>query len=89
MGREEAWAQLMAAPFGYRQCPGTARRRGMAIVLGWLAEQPGGRWQDRWVAAGAGGVWPPLAAAAIGVESARREGKPASGSAAVAPGLLS
>jgi hypothetical protein len=25
----------------------------MAIVLGWLEDQPGGTWQDRWLAAGA------------------------------------
>ncbi len=54
MGRDEVWGHLIAAPFPKTgSAPERARRRGMAIVLGWLADQPGGSWQDRWLAAGA------------------------------------
>jgi hypothetical protein len=54
MGRDQVWGHLIAAPSA-KTCsaPERARRRGMAIVLGWLEDQPGGTWQDRWLAAGA------------------------------------
>ena len=92
MGRDEVWGHLIAAPFPKTgSAPERARRRGMAIVLGWLADQPGGSWQDRWLAAGAeadpAADWRllPLAWNLHG-----SEGKPRQRDQhAVAPGLLS
>src|SRR5712692_1526038 len=58
-----AYFQRRGQPAPATAAPGTepgaapvydpASLRGMAIVLGWLADQPGGSWQDRWLAAGA------------------------------------
>ena len=60
MGRDEVWGHLIAAPFPKTgSAPERARRRGMAIVLGWLADQPGGSWQDRWLAAALRPIRPP------------------------------
>ena len=92
MGRDQVWGHLIAAPFPKTgSAPERARRRGMAIVLGWLADQPGGSWQDRWLAAGAeadpAADWRllPLAWNLRG-----SEGKPRQRDQhAVAPGLLS
>src|SRR5258708_5680911 len=92
MGRDQVWNHLVAAPFAKTgSAPERARRRGMAIVLGWLEDQPGGTWQDRWLAAGAeddpAGDWRllPLAWNLRG-----SEGKPRQRAQhAVAPGLLS
>ena len=92
MGRDQVWGHLIAAPSAKTgSAPERARRRGMAIVLGWLADQPGGSWQDRWLAAGAeadpAADWRllPLAWNLRG-----SEGKPRQRDQhAVAPGLLS
>jgi hypothetical protein len=92
MGRDQVWGHLIAAPFPKAgSAPERARRRGMAIVLGWLAGQPGGTWQDRWLAASAeadpAADWRllPLAWNLHG-----SEGKPRQRDQhAVAPGLLS
>ena len=55
VGREEARALLTAPPFrlGSR---GGQRQRGRILgqVLDWLGGQPGGTWQERWAASGAG-----------------------------------
>ncbi|MGH3196698.1 MAG: hypothetical protein ACRDNT_12355, partial [Streptosporangiaceae bacterium] len=53
MGRDQVREHLTGAPFAKTGAPERARRRGMAIVLGWLEGQPGSTWQDRWLAAGA------------------------------------
>jgi hypothetical protein len=40
--------------------PGTRnmRVRGVNLAVGWLADQPGGTWQQRWLASGAGAAGP-------------------------------
>jgi hypothetical protein len=92
MGRDQVWDHLISPQFAKTgSAPERARRRGMAIVLGWLAGQPGDSWQDRWLAAGAeadpAADWRllPLAWNLHG-----GEGKPRQRDQhAVAPGLLS
>jgi integrase len=92
MGRDQVWGHLIAAPFPKAgSAPERARRRGMAIVLGWLAGQPGGSWQDRWLATGAeadpAADWRLLP---LGWKLRGSEGKPRQRDQhAVAPGLLS
>jgi hypothetical protein len=55
VGRQEARALLTAPPFrlGSR---GSQQQRGRILgqVLDWLGGQPGGTWQERWAACGAG-----------------------------------
>jgi hypothetical protein len=54
MNRGQVWEYLVSPPFIKTvSAPERARRRGVAIVLGWLGHQPGDSWQDRWLAAGA------------------------------------
>ena len=47
-------ARLTAPPFA-RDNPHSrsARRRGLRLLLGWLEDQPGTTWQQRWLASGA------------------------------------
>jgi len=51
---QQVISRLLGAPF----TAGSAhlqrdRRRGLMRVLGWLEQQPGDTWQDRWIASGA------------------------------------
>ena len=57
--RSQVLALVGAAPFAL---PGSrvSRRRGLGLLLGWLEDQPGQSWQQRWLASGAdcaGGEW--------------------------------
>jgi hypothetical protein len=46
--------RLLAPPFpAGRPALDNERRRGVIRVLGWLDQQPGGTWQDRWITSGA------------------------------------
>ena len=54
MSRESVVHRLAAPPFVADTPAGEDnRRRGVRIVLDWLATQPGGTWQQRWLAGGA------------------------------------
>jgi integrase-like protein len=62
-------SRLLAAPFPAEpDRPATLRRhRGLRRLLGWLAEQPGQSWQQRWLASGADAMgnaawWQPVMA---------------------------
>lgn len=56
LSRQDVEQRLLAAPFVADAPAGeNNRRRGMRIVLDWLAAQPGVTWQQRWVASGAQG----------------------------------
>jgi hypothetical protein len=62
-------SRLLAPPFPTEpDRPATLRRRrGLTRLLGWLAEQPGESWQQRWLASGADAIgnaewWQPLIA---------------------------
>jgi integrase len=63
MDRAGVWALLSAAPFGTDNPGGRHRsshKSGLGLLLDWLEEQPGGNWQDRWLASGADaghGAW--------------------------------
>jgi Phage integrase family len=52
---EDIVERLLAPPFPAEpDRPATLRRRrGLTLLLGWLAEQPGQSWQQRWLASGA------------------------------------
>jgi hypothetical protein len=52
--REETLRRLTSAPFA-SDSAGTQKERalGLASVPGWLEDQPGDSWQDRWLASGA------------------------------------
>ena len=55
VGREEARALLTAPPFRLGSRGGQQQRgRILGQVLDWLGGQPGGTWQERWAACGAG-----------------------------------
>jgi hypothetical protein len=48
--------RLLAAPFAADGAAGEDnRRRGLRLVVDWLETQPGGTWQQRWLASGADG----------------------------------
>jgi hypothetical protein len=52
--RQQVLERLGAAPFAGDSSAGEDnRRRGVRIVLDWLATQPGDSWQQRWLACGA------------------------------------
>ena len=51
--RQEVQDLLSAPPFARTRNAGFNRRRGIRVVLDWLEAQPGGSWQDRWLASGA------------------------------------
>ena len=53
-GRGEVQARLLSPPFALAK-PGSqaTRRFGLVRVLDWLEQQPGGTWQERWIASGA------------------------------------
>src|SRR5712692_1531275 len=52
--REQVLARLFAPPFTPGNSIGQAKRRGgLRRMLDWLAGQPGGTWQERWIASGA------------------------------------
>jgi hypothetical protein len=53
MSREQVQDHLTVPPFTQTGEWENDRRRGVRIVLGWLEDQPGDTWQDRWLAAGA------------------------------------
>jgi hypothetical protein len=65
--REVTFNRLIAPPFrsGSAEVRGCARR-GLTVLLDWLAAQPGDTWQSRWIASGAdrvGANWFALLAA--------------------------
>ena len=52
--RQQVIEQLRAAPFtGGGAHLQWDRGRGLGHLLGWLEQQPGATWQDRWIASGA------------------------------------
>ena len=52
--RAEVRDRLLSPPFALAKPAGQATRRfGLVRVLDWLEQQPGGTWQERWVASGA------------------------------------
>jgi len=52
--RQEVLARLLAPPFPLDNPLGQqGRRLGLVSVVSWLEAQPGGSWQDRWLASGA------------------------------------
>jgi integrase len=52
--RDRVLARLLAPPFTLEDADAQQRRRrGLISVVDWLAEQPGGTWQQRWQASGA------------------------------------
>ena len=52
--REVTFARLLAPPFRSSSAEVRAcARRGLTVLLDWLAAQPGGTWQSRWIASGA------------------------------------
>ena len=61
LSRGQALAMLTAAPFVLNQRKAQYRRvAGLRLLLDWLTAQPGGSWQDRWLASGAdaaAGAW--------------------------------
>ena len=65
--REVIFARLLAPPFRSPSAEVRAcARRGLTVLLDWLAAQPGGAWQSRWMASGAdraGRDWVALPAA--------------------------
>jgi len=65
--RDTAWERLTQPPFVLDNAKSQQRRvRGLALLLDWLAAQPGQTWQDRWLASGAdraGAGWRQLPAA--------------------------
>jgi Phage integrase family len=53
--RQQLDRRLLAAPFAaVTPAAEENRRRGAGVVLGWLQDQPGATWQQRWLASGAG-----------------------------------
>lgn len=75
--RSAVLARVLAAPFSLEN-PNSQRHRrtGVLAVLGWLADFPGGAWQQRWRASGAeaAGDWRDLF---IGESAGRRRNAPA------------
>jgi hypothetical protein len=66
LSRPQVAARLLAAPFAADGLAGEQnRRQGISLVADWLETQPGGTWQQRWLASGAGSDgridWRPLA----------------------------
>ncbi len=59
--RRQVQEQLTREPFVARSVhTEKIRRRGVTLLLDWLAEQPGATWQERWAASGAdaaGAAW--------------------------------
>jgi hypothetical protein len=52
--RGRVLARLLASPFAFHHVKyQDSARRGLCRVLDWLQSQPGGSWQDRWIASGA------------------------------------
>ena len=90
VAREEARALLTAPPFrlGSR---GGQRQRGRILgqVLDWLGGQPGGTWQERWAASGAGQAgagWREIAARWLSAAGRAPAGGP--GGSGLGAGLL-
>jgi integrase-like protein len=79
--RQQVLSRLLAPPFPLEIPQSQGRRRlGLISVVGWLEDQPGGGWQDRWLASGAEDAadWRVLVAA----WQARRTGIPLAGAPA-------
>ncbi len=52
--RQQVLGRLLAPPFPLDNRLGQeGRRLGLVAVVNWLEAQPGGSWQDRWLASGA------------------------------------
>ena len=62
-GRASVWARLSVAPrtpTGLAAITARTPAAGLELLLDWLEDQPGGSWQDRWLASGAdagNGAW--------------------------------
>jgi integrase len=53
--RDAVWERLASPPFMPATAAGrTGHKLGLRLFLDWLTDQPGGSWQDRWLASGAG-----------------------------------
>src|SRR5260370_198895 len=53
-GGEVVLSGLLAPPFALaHSLSQQTRRQGLLTVVNWLEAQPGGTWQDRWIASGA------------------------------------
>ena len=78
-GRDAAWELLTRPPFVRDDVKGQQRRvRGLALLLDWLSAQPGGTWQERWLASGAdlaGAGWRQLPAAWLRDRGLHGEGR--------------
>jgi len=85
--RDTAWERLTRPPFVLEDAKRQQRRvRGLALLLDWLAAQPGQTWQERWLASGAdraGAGWRQLPAAWLHDLGLHREGRQAELSAAL------
>ncbi len=85
--RDTAWERLTRPPFVLEDAKRQQRRvRGLALLLDWLAAQPGQTWQERWLASGAdraGVGWRQLPAAWLHDLGLHREGRQAELSAAL------
>ena len=85
--RDTAWERLTRPPFVLDDAKRQQRRvRGLALLLDWLAAQPGQTWQERWLASGAdraGAGWRQLPAAWLHDLGLHREGRQAELSAAL------
>ena len=62
--RHQVASRLLAPPFAVDNIFSQQNRRlGLVAALNWLEAQPGGTWQDRWIASGAqshlGADWRP------------------------------
>lgn len=52
--RDEVLDRMTSPPFAAAKADRQARRvRGVKLLLGWLADQPGRDWQERWLSSGA------------------------------------
>ena len=85
--RDTAWERLTRPPFVLEDAKRQQRRvRGLALLLDWLAAQPGQTWQERWLASGADRAragWRQLPAAWLHDLGLHREGRQAELSAAL------
>jgi hypothetical protein len=54
LGQDAVLSMLSSSPFALaNRCSQWQRRRAVAAAVAWLADQPGGTWQQRWLASGA------------------------------------
>jgi Phage integrase family len=59
LGQDAVLSMLSSSPFALaNRCSQWQRRRAVAAAVAWLADQPGGTWQQRWLASGAEAAGP-------------------------------